>query len=220
MKTKTYDFEQHSEAWYEIKIGKISGSRIGRLMTKGRGNAPSKTRETELFQIASEVYTGIVSDEKTKNLNSIHIDRGNLYEPEARHIYELKTGNDVSQVGFIELDPLTGCSPDGLIVGKNGIIEIKCKDTHTFMKAVLLGISAIEPNDLKQIHFNMYIADADYCDYIIYNHNYEPEDSIYIQRIEKDLEMRKQIVEEIKRSKKDIFSMIEGFKEKITNNVD
>lgn len=61
-----------------------------------------------------------------------NLERGILYEPYARQAYEQEKGISVQQVGFVELDDSTGCSPDGL-VSFNGILEIKCPDSHNFV---------------------------------------------------------------------------------------
>jgi hypothetical protein len=52
---------------------------------------------------------------------------GTQTEPQARVAYEVKTGNFVDQIAFVDHPTIAGfgCSPDGL-VGNDGLIEIKC----------------------------------------------------------------------------------------------
>lgn len=179
------DIEQHSPEWYEIRLGKLTGSDFHILM----GN--SDTKNNLLYKKAAERITGRACDHDT--YKNHHMERGNRLEPEARSMYEVLNLCEVQEVGFIQLGDYLGCSPDGL-VGKDGGCEIKSKDNHTFLKAVTK--SWIEPAHKTQCHFNMYITGRSWWDYALYNENYTnslhvirlPRDEEYISRIKTTIE--------------------------------
>ena len=170
-----YNFKQGTSDWINIRIGKFTGSNFHIFL----GN--SSTKETELYKKAAERLTGIKSD--SDKFSNKHTERGHELEPEARNIYELLNNKIVDEVGFIELDEFTGCSPDGLI-GEKGMIEIKCKDNHTFLKQIVKDELGIEPIYRTQIQFNLYVSGRDWCDYVCYNPNFIK--SLYIKRIKRD----------------------------------
>ncbi len=165
---------QGSNEWLQVRLGKLTGSDFHTLM----GN--STTKETILYKKAAERLTGVASD--ADRFSSIHTERGKELEAEARQGYELETGLTVNQVGFVELDKFVGCSPDGLL--ENGGLEIKCKDNHGHLKAVIK--EWIEPEHRTQMQFNMYVCDAEFWDYCLYNPNFN--NPLWITRVDRDEE--------------------------------
>jgi len=178
---KIYDFEQGSEEWLQVRLGKFTGSDFHTLM----GN--SQTKETILYKKAAERLTGVASD--GDRFSSIHTERGKELEIQARQCYELETSESVEQVGFVELSALVGCSPDGLLAG--GGLEIKCKDNHGHLKAVTK--QWIDPEHKTQMQFNMYVCDVMFWDYCLYNPNFS--NPLWIVRVNRDEEY----IENIKR---------------------
>jgi hypothetical protein len=93
--------------------------------------------------------------------------RGSEIEPEARHTYEVITGNNVDQVGFIKLDSgIAGASPDGLI-GKDKGLEIKAPETHNHLAIVL---AEDMPGVYKpQVQGNLWISEREVWDFVSYD---------------------------------------------------
>ena len=149
-----HNFEQGSEEWLAIRLGKFTASDFHTLL----GN--SEAKKTILFKKAAERITGVSAD--GDKFSSVHTERGHELEDVARMAYELETGNEVNQVGFITSGEFIGCSPDGL-VGDDGGVEIKCKDNHTHLKAVLNNY--IEPAHRTQCQFNMMVTERKWWDY-------------------------------------------------------
>lgn len=201
---KIYNFEQGTEEWHQVRLGKITGSKMHTL----KGN--SATRTTLLYEIASERTTGKQSD-KARWSNK-HMERGVLLEPEARLVYKIQTGNEVEQVGFVELNEITGCSPDGLI-DDIGMIEIKCKDNHGFLKNICKKEKGIEPQYMTQMQFNMYVCHRGWCDYVLYNVNYEK--PLHIIRIKRDDAKIVEIKTDIERANIEIENIINEYKSRI-----
>lgn len=165
---------QGEDEWLRIRLGKLTGSDFHTLM----GN--STTKETILYKKAAERITGVASD--GDRFSSIHTERGKELESEARQAYELETGLIVNQIGFVELDEFVGCSPDGLL--EDGGLEIKCKDNHGYLKAIIK--QWIEPGHKTQMQFNMYVCNAKFWDYCLYNPNFP--NPLWITRMMRDEE--------------------------------
>lgn len=176
-----HNCEQNSEEWHNLRLGRFTGSNFHIFL----GN--SQTRTNEIFKKASERITGKKCDQDS--FRSIHTDRGHELEAVARDAYFFETGNMVEEVGFIEFDDLTGCSPDGL-VGKDGMVEIKCVDNHTFVK--IKNKNYINPMHKTQIQFCLMVANRKYFDYIVFNPNFGDK-GLIIKRIERDEEYIKKI---------------------------
>lgn len=168
---KTHNFEQGSDEWIKIRLGKLTGSNAQAIAANGKG------LETLVFEKVAEIMTG-----KTKpSYTNDDIERGNDFEAMARNSYEMETGNAVKQVGFLELDEFTGCSPDGL-VGEDGLIEIKCKNDANF--AHFLFDKKIDPAHNWQVQFNLWVSEREWCDYIVFNENFTK--TIEIVRIQRN----------------------------------
>ena len=51
--------EQGSPEWLAMRLGKVTASRIGDLLSKGRGTAPSKMAESYMMELIAERLTGL-----------------------------------------------------------------------------------------------------------------------------------------------------------------
>lgn len=160
-----FEIEQGTPEWHKIKELKMSASHATAIMTNGKG------LRTLVEELITDYYSSDNYEEFTNKIQNKHIERGNEYEQKARTIYELETGNEVKQVGFVELDEFTGVSPDGL-VGEDGLIEIKNPANKEFMRLALTG--KIDSNHLNQMQMQMYVTGRKWCDYFVFNPNYEP----------------------------------------------
>lgn len=108
---------------------------------------------------------------------------GRRYEDAARAHYELTQDEDVLQVGFWRLPghEWIGASLDGKT--DRGTIEIKCPFTlEVHIKTAAGGMPA---DHLPQVQGGLWIADAEYCDFISYHPTYTAR-PLYVQRIERN----------------------------------
>lgn len=169
-----HNFEQHSQEWYEIRRGKLSGSVAHTIATNGKG------LETLCLEKATEILTGIVPD----GYSNEAMQHGNEYEDEARNIYELTTGLSVEQVGFCEDNEYVGVSPDGLVEDSEGVglVEIKCPTDKTYTQYLIDG--KIKPEYYSQMQMQMLITNRVWCDYVVYNPHFQK--SIIITRVYPD----------------------------------
>lgn len=116
---------QKSPEWLQIKKGKISGTQL-----KGIMGTP-KARQEAIYDIIGERLCTGINDEYESS-----IDRGNRLEPFAIARYEIETGSSVQKIGFCEHDneQYMGNSPDGLVDGGKGAVEVKCPEHKNYVK--------------------------------------------------------------------------------------
>lgn len=198
-----HNINQSSEDWHALRVGKFTASNFHIFL----GN--SQTRTNEIYKKAAERLTGKKCDQDF--FKNGHTDRGHELEPIAREAYTFETGNEVEEVGFIELDDFVGCSPDGLVNGK-GMVEIKCVDNHSFLK--VKNKDYIDPKHKTQIQFCLMVADREYFDYVIFNPNFGDK-GLLIKRVERDEEYIARIKEALERAKMEVIKEIETFKNKV-----
>ena len=164
---------QGSFEWEELRAGKFTATDAYTLKTAGKG------LDTLCYDKAAERITGNpIYTPLTKAM-----EWGKEQEPKARKCYEEITGELVKCVGFAEMDEFAGCSPDGL-VGKDGLIEIKCKQENNHLFAIVNDW--IDPKHECQMQFQMLVTGRNWCDYVLYNPLFK--NPIYVKRVFKDAE--------------------------------
>ncbi|MGQ9990512.1 YqaJ viral recombinase family protein [Pseudomonas aeruginosa] len=130
---------QQTDDWFAQRLGKVTASKVKDVMAKGRGGAPSATRQNYMMQLLCERLTG----KRDEGYTSAAMQRGNDLEPIARAAYEMYEDCEVVEVGLI-LHPSIdgfGASPDGVILLENGRrgLEIKCPNTAQHIAVIQSG---------------------------------------------------------------------------------
>ena len=168
---KIYEtLEQGTKEWFEVRLGKFTASKAQAIGSNGKG------LETLCFEKAAEIISGTRQDTYTNP----DMERGNEQEKLARASYEMKSGQMVKLVGFIEMDKNVGCSPDGL-VGDDGMVEIKCPTNANFVK--VMYNKKPESKYVWQMQMQMLVADRKWVDYVVFNENFE---DVIVIRVERD----------------------------------
>lgn len=126
-------FESEKD-WLEARRGKITGSRLSKLIVK-RGTE----KKIEFYEMIAERLTKPREDGEVK-LNPM--DHGHHYEPEAISRFEQMTGKEVDRALCIwsrEDNPNIAISPDGVVVGSDltEAVEAKCLSEANHLKAYL-----------------------------------------------------------------------------------
>jgi putative phage-type endonuclease len=177
------NIEQGSKEWHDLRLGLVTASRVKDVMTKGRGNAPSKTAETYMYELLAELMTG----EAKPFFENDAMKWGTETEPQARAMYEIKNNVNVNEVAFIlsgETGNL-GVSPDGL-VGDNGLIEIKCPTTITQLKRSQSEKPYIDYYD--QIQCQLWVSGREWCDFVSFDPRLDIEAGYIQVRVNADIE--------------------------------
>lgn len=107
---------QRSDEWFESRIGRITGSRIGAILEVN----PWQSRADVMRAMVREYHKAPSEFE-----GNIATNWGNNHEDEAILDFELETGLIVDKTGFHKYENWAGASPDGLI-GDDAILEVKC----------------------------------------------------------------------------------------------
>jgi len=172
--------EQGSPEWLEMRLGKVTASRIKEVLANGRGNAPSKMAESYMIELVAEILTG----ESKPFFENDAMRWGTETEDEARAVYSIRNSRfDVEEVAFIEHSEFIGMSPDGL-VGDDGLLEIKCPNTTTQLKRAL---SDDYSKDYKaQIQMQLWVSGRDWCDFVSFDPRLDCAAGYLEQRVYRD----------------------------------
>lgn len=196
--------EQGSEAWFDVRCGRITASKFKDMMS-GESTLGYKGL---LYSVAGQ----IVSGEMEPTYSSPAMERGVELEPEARLFYEEIMQVDVKEYGFITNEDIytdyVGISPDGVIEEENGLLEIKCPLMKTHVGYVLADRL---PDEYKwQVQGQLLVTGADYCDFMSYYPNMNP----FIKRIYPDPEMHKALLDRMNLSVEKIKEIVKQIKSK------
>lgn len=155
-----HNIDQRSEEWYDLRKGKMTASNASTIAANGKG------LETYIYGLMAEKYSNNHEDYKSKDML-----RGVELEDQARMTYEIEYSS-VQQVGFVEMDEYTGCSPDGL-VGDYGGIEIKCPNDANYFRLLIDDEKAIDSKYIWQVQMCLLITGREKWDLVFYNTNFE-----------------------------------------------
>lgn len=163
--------------------------------------SPSEAAKNYAFRIAVERVSGVPLDE---GFETWAMRRGHELEPEARNLYEIKSGNNVQIAGFVTTDcGYFGASADGLI-DDNGGLEIKCLVSPERIRQAILDFDVSEWYD--QIQGGLMITGREFWDFVIYCPALEAagrdltrwtyaRDEAYIQKLAEDLDQFNELVD-------------------------
>lgn len=191
--------EQGSEAWFEHRLGRITGTRFKSLMA-GDSTAAFKDLITDL---AGEILSGEIEE----TYSNADMERGKELEPFARKEYESIFDIEVKQYGFVIPDEdkfyhdYVGVSPDG------HKLEIKCPKRKTHLNYIEKGVL---PNEYKwQVQGQLFVTEWDYIDFMSYYPKLKP----FIIRVKPDIEMHEAIEKRLKIAIQMVKAKIEAYKQ-------
>lgn len=158
---------QRSPEWFAARLGRLTGSCAADMLAK----PTTATYQNLRTRLVVERLTNTPQEDGYTN---DAMQWGRDTEDEARIAYELATGSNVQESGFLAHDVLmAGCSLDGHVGAFDGhatfegIVEIKCPfKTARHIATVRGGV----PTDYAaQIMHNLWISGAAWCDYVSYD---------------------------------------------------
>lgn len=176
--------EQGTPEWLAERAGKVTASALSNVMM-------AKTAagyQNYMAQLICERLTG----EPVETFKSAAMEHGNETEPQARALYSLETGHDVTECGFIPHPALkgSGASPDGL-VGDDGLVEIKCPQPAKHIKNLMGG--KIDKGYALQMQWQMACTGREWCDFVNFNADFPDELQLHVLRVEADDELQREI---------------------------
>lgn len=176
--TVIHDVEQGSIEWNELRLGRLTASNFNQVMTPTGKAKTGKAVTDYMYQLLAESLQGFKQEVFASSLEF-----GSMYEPEAIKEYEIQTFQKVQPVGFLAYNDLIGGSPDGMI--DRNVIEVKCTfNTKNHIKYI--EEQAFIQEYQHQIQGNIWLANADYCDFISFAPNFPEPHRLYIHKVERD----------------------------------
>jgi predicted phage-related endonuclease len=124
MKIKTFKTE---DEWLEARSGRITGTKLGGLVSKRNGE-----KKIGFYSLIAERIAIPASEENV-------MDRGHRLEDEAVELFKKRTGKKVKNelvIWYRDDDENIAYSPDGSI-GKSQTVEIKCLSTARHLEAYI-----------------------------------------------------------------------------------
>lgn len=172
-----HDCLQRSPEWYQLRAGKLTGSRAADMLAEIKKGEAAARRDLRV-QLACERLTGASQD---NGYVSTEMLRGMEMEPHAIAAYEADTGAIVRSVGFLEHPELpAGCSPDGLI-GDDGLLELKCPKSATHFS--YLRSRKVPTEYLRQITHHLWISGRQWADFVSYDDRFPAALQVLIVRV-------------------------------------
>jgi putative phage-type endonuclease len=115
------EVEQGTDAWLEIRRGKVTGSRVADVLAKTKTGV-SASRANYMIELALQRVTGVIEPSYTNDA----MQWGKDNEQTARTAFEVAHNVFVDQVAFVDHPTIKdfGCSPDGII--GDSLLELKC----------------------------------------------------------------------------------------------
>jgi putative phage-type endonuclease len=155
---------QGSDEWLELRSGVFTASEIGVWVSKDKR---TKTDDKAALTLICKKLAEMSGCEMEPFFDNWAMRRGTELEPEARSAYTDETGIEVEEVGFCLHDNGGfGCSPDGFIENREGMLEIKCPLPQTHVRYLLDGEL---PEAYKcQVHMQMAVTGAEHTHFYSY----------------------------------------------------
>lgn len=153
------EVKQNSEEWHKAREGKVTGSIVSDLLTKGLDHA--------------------LKQNLNRSKGNFYTQRGHILEEEAIEVYEQIHDVKLQRPGMVmnDLYPNAACSPDAIDLSIECLIEIKCfgEKNHNFIQ----NITSIPFKIMAQLQFNMMICELEMARLVMYNPDIEDHDQAY-----------------------------------------
>lgn len=171
---------QRTEKWFADRLGYATSSNFNKVLAQGRGGQEATTRRKYRAELVRQRLTGVYES----RYKGEEMDWGADTEDLAKLTYERFTGRTIDDCEFIKHSKLkAGASPDGL-VGKDGLVEIKCPDTSTHQETIKLG--AVPTEYIKQIQGQLWITGRKWCDFISFDPEMPGQSQLFVKRVWRD----------------------------------
>ena len=197
---------QRSREWHKARLGKFTGSQVGRLMKRGRGKDAEWSADALAYirEVAAErLINPVVLDMDylfdqylmATDITNRAMQWGIDHEAEAIEVFEAVAKQSVTACGCIR-HPSLDCfadSPDGLLLDEGGVVEVKCPSLKQHVQNAIEvtdgeGLKAVNDTYYWQVMAHMAVTGADFCAWLSYNPFAKPSlIATYIERSEDEI---------------------------------
>lgn len=175
------DAPQRSQEWKRARAGRLTASRAKDMLATIKSGEAAARRDLRI-QLVVERLTGEPQDSDFVNAD---MQRGIDLESDAFAAFESVTGTVADRCGFIAHDELLmGCSPDGVLDGYRGLLELKVPRSATHLGYIRAG--AIPPEHRPQLLHALLVTGADYIDFMSFDPRFPPDMRTFYRRLERD----------------------------------
>lgn len=157
MPVEIFNVEQGSAEWLECRRGIPTASHFKDILAKSE---ELYMRHKYRRRLAAERY----SEQVLESFSNAHTERGKIQEPKIRAAYAFLTGADLQQIGFARRG-IAGCSPDSLIVGQKGLLEIKSANPDILFDYIDKGV--FPPEHKAQCQGGLWVMEYQFVDIAI-----------------------------------------------------
>jgi hypothetical protein len=166
---KIIDCEQGSAEWKAHRRGIPTASEFHRIITAVKGDLSASARKYAAGLVAE---TLLGHDLEKAPGGTWAMERGKVLEPLAIQQYAFTNDIEIRRVGLVTTDDgRIGASPDGLIVGTRGGLEVKCTLDENHMSMFMDGPGA----DYKQqVQGNLATCELEWWDLYLYHPELPP----------------------------------------------
>lgn len=160
------------------RAGKLTGSRMRDALAKLKNGSPAKARADLIRDILAERLTGSTVRHYVTDAMKWGIET----EDEAKAVYEAATGTLIGPAGFYDHPRIDnfGATPDGLL-SPDGLIEIKCPTTPTFVEWRMGG--AVPDEHKPQMLAQLAVTGRQWVEFVAYDPRIRDEASrLFVRR--------------------------------------
>lgn len=176
---KVFDVDQGSPEWFACRAGIATASNFAAVMATVKSGEAAERRNYRA-RLVVESITGKSPD----GYQNAAMRQGIEREPDARALYESRSGVWVDEVGFCRHDSLpAGASPDGM-VGEDGLVEIKSPELATHLDYLLSD--GMPAKYRPQVQGQLWITGREWCDFVSFNPDFPEKLRLGIWRIQRD----------------------------------
>lgn len=191
---KRHRIQQGHIDWFRLRMGKVTASEMGNLLTPEFKPRTGEMPRTYLFSKLAEHWRG----KPLIHTGSWATEQGQVREDLAIPFLALEKEWKIEEGGFIETDDgLAGCSPDGLIgnpdlfPGDAFGVEVKCPEPISHVRWLMDGVL---PKDyIAQVHASLFVTGFSKWIFMSYHNDFPP----LIIEVNRDKEIMAKIGEAI-----------------------
>lgn len=174
------DAPQRSPEWFAARCGRLTASAAAAMLATIKSGEAAARRDLRT-KLVVERLTGQPQED---GFVSADMQRGVELEADAFAAYEAQTGAVVERVGFLRHDALLiGCSPDGVLDGGTGILELKVPKSATHLRYLRDG--SLPAEYVGQIRHTLWVTGAKYVEFVSYDPRFPDHLQLFIHRVER-----------------------------------
>lgn len=208
---KTYNIEQGSDEWHELRCGMLTASEMKLVLTPTLKVANNDKTRSHVYELAAQRVTRYTEPQYISD----DMLRGMEDEVRAAALYSDRY-DPVTSCGFIVNSSLgfeIGCSPDGL-VGDDGVIEIKSRRQKYQMQTI--AEDKVPDEYMLQIQTVLFVTQRKWLDFISYCGGMP----MFVKRVEPDAEYFDAIKEASTSFEQNIADVVEKYKTRADGFID